>query len=90
MITANELKTKGISAIEKELIGRDEAIISVRGKARYAVLNLSRYNLLREHELEWAWLAIKEEIAAGRYRQETAEAHIERVSADLQIELTNR
>lgn len=85
MITANELKMKGVSAIEEELIGRDEAIISVRGKARYAVLDLSRYDRLREHELELAWLAVKEDVATGRYREETAEEHITRVSAELQI-----
>lgn len=84
MITANELKTKGVSAIEEGLIGRDEVIISVRGKARYAVLDLGRYDRLREHELELAWLAVKKDISAGRYREETAEEHIARVSAELQ------
>ena len=38
-ITANELKTKGISAIESQLKQYPEAIISVRGKQRFVVMH---------------------------------------------------
>lgn len=37
-IGENELKTRGIAAIEQVLAGQPEAIVSVRGKDRFVVL----------------------------------------------------
>jgi prevent-host-death family protein len=53
-ITANELKTKGVSAIEEVTASNNEAIITVRGKNKYVVLSIEEYNQLREYELEAA------------------------------------
>ena len=47
-VTANELKTQGVSAFESLLKKDDEVIISVRGKNRYVVMELEKYNKLRE------------------------------------------
>ena len=38
-IAANELKTKGVSSIEKALEDNVEAFISVRGQERYVVMD---------------------------------------------------
>jgi hypothetical protein len=46
-ISANELKTKGIAAIEAMLTEYSEAIVSVRGKDRVVVMEIARYNYLR-------------------------------------------
>lgn len=52
--SANDLKTKGIAAIEAALVEQPEAIVSVRGKDRFVVMELSHYHYLRECEPEAA------------------------------------
>ncbi|MDA8260825.1 MAG: type II toxin-antitoxin system Phd/YefM family antitoxin, partial [Betaproteobacteria bacterium] len=39
-LTANDLKTKGIAAIESALAEHSEAIVSVRGKERFVVMDI--------------------------------------------------
>jgi len=87
VVTANELKTKGIASIEQLLQDAQEVIISVRGKPRYVVMDIAHFDYLRERELEAAWAQSREEIAAGRYRRESAEDHIARLKAELNDEL---
>ena len=79
MITANDLKTKGISDIERALQDAQEVVISVRGKPRYVVMDITHYDYLRECEIAAAWAQTREDVAAGRYRREDADAHIARV-----------
>ena len=55
VITANDLKTKGISDIEHILQDAQEVVISVRGKPRYVVMDVTRYDVLRECEIVAAW-----------------------------------
>lgn len=50
-ISANDLKTKGISAIELAVSTAPAAIISVRGKDKFVVMELAQYHYLRECEL---------------------------------------
>ena len=50
-ISANDLKTKGIAAIEAALVEAPEAIVSVRGKDRFVVMDIAHYHYLRECEL---------------------------------------
>ncbi len=66
MITANDLKVKGIKAIEKELQERDEAIISFRGKPKYIVLGIEKYDRIRALELDLLYLQAQEEIKSGK------------------------
>ncbi len=47
-LTANDLKTKGIADIEAMLEHHSEAIISVRGKDRFVVMDIAHYHYLRE------------------------------------------
>jgi len=79
-ITANELKTKGVSILKSTLINTDEAIITVRGKDRFVVINVDKYNKLREYELEIALLEAKADIAAGRSQHESIDDHMKRVT----------
>ena len=81
-ITANELKTRGVSSIEEHLAETEEAIISVRGKDRYVVMSLEHYQQMRDMELEAAWLQAKADKASGRYTTETVVAHIARISEE--------
>ena len=87
IVTANELKTKGIASIEQLLQDAQEVIISVRGKPRYVVMDIAHFDYLRERELEAAWAESRADVAAGRYRRESAEDHMARLSGELNDEL---
>ena len=78
-ISANELKTKGIAAIEAALAQHSEAIVSVRGRKRFVVMEIAQYNYLRECELEAALIETRTDVAAERFVQESAEAHLARL-----------
>lgn len=80
-ITANDLKTKGIAAIEAVLNEHTEAIVSVRGHARFVVMGLDQYHHLRECELENALAESRSDIAADRFTDESAEDHVARLLA---------
>ncbi len=80
-ISANDLKTKGVAAIEAALAQQTEAIVSVRGKERFVVMDLSHYQYLRECELEAALSETRAELAAGRFVKESPEAHLQRLEA---------
>ncbi|MBK9615217.1 MAG: type II toxin-antitoxin system Phd/YefM family antitoxin [Uliginosibacterium sp.] len=80
-ISANDLKTKGVAAIEAALRERPEALVSVRGKDRFVVMDLAHYHHLRECELEAALAETRADLAAGRAIEESAEAHLKRLDA---------
>jgi prevent-host-death family protein len=79
-ITANELKTKGVSILNDETADGTEVIITVRGKNKFVVLPIKKYNYLRECELEAALLESKRDIKEGRFVKESVEKHIKRIS----------
>ena len=78
-ISANDLKTKGVAAIEAVLSEHAEAIVSVRGKDRFVVMDMAHYYHLRECELEAALAQSRADVAAGRVVQESPEAHLARL-----------
>lgn len=78
-LTANDLKTRGIAAIEAVLADRPEAIVSVRGKDRFVVMDIAQYHYLRECELEAALAETHADVVAGRFVKESAAAHVKRV-----------
>ena len=85
-LTANDLKTRGIAAIEEALGQQTEALVSVRGKDKYVVMEVAHYHYLRECELDAALAQSQADIAAGRYVVESAQQHMERVEAVLACE----
>lgn len=80
-ISANDLKTKGISAIEFALSNAPEAIVSVRGKEKFVVMDIAQYHYLRECELDAALAQTRADLATGRMVQESPEAHLVRLDA---------
>lgn len=78
-ISANDLKTKGISAIESALSNAPEAIVSVRGKEKFVVMELAHYHYLRECELDAALAETRADLAAGRAIQESPADHLARL-----------
>ena len=83
VLTANDLKTKGVSDIERILQNEEEVVISVRGKPRYVVVDIAQYDYLRKCEIAAAWLQGRADVAAGRYRRESADQHLARIQGDL-------
>jgi PHD/YefM family antitoxin component YafN of YafNO toxin-antitoxin module len=81
LITANELKTNGLTALNKATSSGDEAIITVRGKNKYVVLPFERYSHLRECELESALEESKRDLENGRFIEESVEDHIRRITS---------
>ena len=67
MITANELKTKGIKAIEEQLAQTPEAAITVHGKVKYVAMTIEQYDKMRLAELEVAYMLCKKDIEDGNY-----------------------
>lgn len=80
-ISANELKIKGVSAIEALLATQPEAVISVRGKERYVVMDIEQYHYLRECELESALAQTHADLAEGRFVKGSVEDHLARLKA---------
>ncbi|MCX5810139.1 MAG: hypothetical protein NTX36_12360 [Proteobacteria bacterium] len=80
IISANELKTKGVAALDKATGSGEEAIISVRGKNRFVVLPIEQYNYLREYELEAALREAKDDLTKGKFKKETVEKHVKRIT----------
>lgn len=78
-ISANELKTQGISAIAEALANAPEAMVSVRGKDRFVVMDIEHYHCLRECELTAALAESQGDITAGRFVKESVDAHMERL-----------
>jgi hypothetical protein len=80
-LTANDLKTRGVAAIEESLANDSEVVISVRGKSRFVVMDVAHYNYLRECELDAAIAQSKADLAEGRFIVETAQQHAARMDA---------
>ncbi len=79
-VAANELKTKGVMSIDKALESEGEAVITVRGKDRYVVMDFDTYNRLRVCELEAALNETRREIERGEYIEESIDDHIKRLT----------
>jgi len=81
-ITANDLKIKGVTILDEETADGSEVIITVRGKSKFVVVPIEKYNYLRECELEAALLEAKKDLKEGKVIQETVEKHIKRITRD--------
>ncbi len=79
IITANELKTRGVASIDAVFKDQDKVIISVRGKERYVVVDMETYNHLRVCELEAALYQARREIAEGQGVVEGVDEHLARL-----------
>ncbi|MEK6797241.1 MAG: type II toxin-antitoxin system prevent-host-death family antitoxin [Spirochaetota bacterium] len=79
-ITANDLKTKGVSAISgASNKGEHEVLVTVRGKTEFVIIPIAQYNHLRECELEAALAQSRADMKKGRYRIEPAARHMKRI-----------
>ncbi len=77
MITANDLKTKGIACLEESLADKTEDIITVRGKECFVVMKIEQYHYLREMELEAALYEARQDIASGQFSKDNIDQHVD-------------
>ncbi len=75
-VTAQELKTKGASALTKKTKENSETFITIRGEKRFVVLTIEQYTYLRECELETALKESEADLAAGRFDVKSLEDHL--------------
>ncbi len=83
IITANEIKTGGVSVFDKLLQKADELIVNVRGKNKYVILDIERYNEFRQAELDIAHMKAMKDIEEGKYKIQTASEHAKELMDEL-------
>ncbi|WP_457567111.1 type II toxin-antitoxin system prevent-host-death family antitoxin [Desulfurobacterium sp.] len=76
IVTANELKRRGIYYISELLKKFENVFISVRGK-KFVILTVEEYEKLKE--LEHAIREAEKDLKEGRYVIETALEHFKRL-----------
>jgi len=81
IISAGELKRRGVSALSPALAEDDEAMITVRGKCQYVVIKAERYAKLREAELDHALHETRADYAVGRIADDSVTGHLNRIRA---------
>ena len=84
VISANEVKTRGVSIFGEMLEKFDELTINVRGKNKYVVMDIERYRELRALELDILYEKAMEYIKHGRYKTMTVEEHLRELANELQ------
>lgn len=83
IVSANEVKTKGVSFFGKLLEKADEIVINVRGKNKYVVLDMERYNEFRQNELDLAYIKAMQDVKEGCYKTQTAAEHVKELMDEL-------
>lgn len=78
-ISANDLKTRGVGAIDQALKEQAQASITVRGQVRYVIMSTEQYKYLRECEFEAALAESKADCDAGRFVRESVTRHLRRI-----------
>ena len=79
IVTANDLKIKGVSYLESLSRKYKEIFITVRGKNRLVVLPVEEYERLKEADLEMAIREAEDDYRKGKYVAESAEQHFKRL-----------
>ncbi len=83
IVTAAEIKRRGMGILDPILEKHGEAIISHRGQSRYVVMTTAGYNRIREAELEVAVREAKADYRAGRVLDQSAKSHLRRLDHEL-------
>ena len=77
-ISANEVKKRGVSIFDEMLKKFSEIAITFRGKKKYIVMDIKRYEELREKELELAYKEVMEDYKNGDYHTDI-EKHLKEI-----------
>ncbi len=66
--------------IVEALADAPDAMVSVRGKDRFVVMDIEHYHYLREYELIAALAESQSDMAAGRFVKQSVDAHLKRLA----------
>jgi PHD/YefM family antitoxin component YafN of YafNO toxin-antitoxin module len=78
-VSAGELKKRGISLLDDIAGDHEGAIVTVRGKSKYAVIDMNTYNRFREYELDAALAETKRDLSEGNFVEDSVEDHLKRI-----------
>jgi hypothetical protein len=67
VVSANEVKKRGVCIFDELLKEYDEVIISSRGKNKYIVMDIKKYEDFRAYELDKAYQEVMQDIKNGDY-----------------------
>ncbi len=79
VITANEIKKRGVCVFDEILEKWDKVTISLRGKEKYVVMDIKRYNELRTKEIDLAYKEVMEDYANGDFHTDVKK-HLAEIS----------
>ena len=82
-IAAGEIKKRGIAAFLPALEVDGETVITVRGKDRFVVMTMGKYNEVREAELVRAVRETRADYKAGRVLDRGVDAHMRRLDDEV-------
>jgi PHD/YefM family antitoxin component YafN of YafNO toxin-antitoxin module len=82
-VSAGDLKKRGVSLLDDIVEKQGGAIITVRGKSKYVVIDMNAYNRFREYELEAALTETKRDLAEGNFVEESVNDHIKRIQDEI-------
>lgn len=85
-VSANDVKVKGVSIFESLLEKAQEVVISVRGKNKFVVVDIERYEALQELELDKAYQETLQEVEAGDYQEVTVAEHLKALQHAIQAD----
>ena len=83
VINANQVKVSGVSLFGQLLEKFDELTINVRGKNRYVVLDIERYQKLQALELDKAYEDVMKDIEKGKFKTVSADEHLKDLMSEL-------
>jgi len=66
-VTANEVKTKGVSIFDYMFERFNEVVINVRGQNKYCVIPFEEYEDYRAYKLDLAHKEVMQDIEDGKY-----------------------
>ena len=78
IVAANDVKKRGVKLFDELFDKFSEIIINVRGKNRYVVIDIDRYNKLRELELDRAYKEVMEDVKKGDYHTDV-DKHLSKI-----------
>jgi PHD/YefM family antitoxin component YafN of YafNO toxin-antitoxin module len=82
VITASQMKS---NLLDKLFQKYDELVVSVRGKKKFVVMDIERYNELRMKELENSYREVMEDYEKGNYNVVSAKEHLDKLKRELNV-----
>jgi len=81
-ITANEVKTKGVSVFDTMIDKFSEVVINVRGKNKYCVIPFEEYEAYRAYKLDMAHQEVMKDVEEGNYHSDV-QKHLDTIEEAL-------